>query len=376
MAARIGLSGTDDAYEESRCGLGGRDAFGDWAHVESDLLIGDQDRERPVATIAIPTYLRGHLLPDAVRSAFAQDWTGAFEVVVLDNDPHSDGAAALLSEVPELAGKNFRYFRNRENVGMFGNFNRCVELARGEWMTFLMDDDLLDANFLSATMAAVEEVPGVDGISCRKRYRDIRPVSVAARRVPSLPQRGRARLRRALVRGVRKPIYAWHFKGRETRRLTRNQFFWGPVAGTPAGFLFRRSRALAIGGYLPEEFPASDFWFYARFAERFHLRQHRSVMATCRILENESNKPETMMRSLASVQRLQHTLLAHGAPRWWRRFAPLVIARLLRGSEPALSRKPAARELAEALGGAPAADRPLYLAAVRLLAGGWHPDPA
>ena len=349
-------------------GLHFRVAFEDWAHVSSSLVAEGAQARLPLVTVAIPTYRRLPLLVEAVQSLLHQRFDRDFEILIVDNDPASEVAQHLLERVPELRGRNFRYFVNPENLGMFGNWNRCLELARSEWVTILNDDDLLDANYLKLMFASIDAAPSIDGLVCRKRYLDMRE-----RAAPPAPVTSRIKWRRRIGQLIRFPLYAVHFGGAQTRRLRARQFFWGPVAGAPLGFIFRRRCAVDVGGFYPEEHPASDTWFFARFSARYHLRQHRLAAGSSRILENESAKPATAAASLRSVYRLQQALVGGQAPRWWLRFAPLVLARLRRSAEGAFEMRVADAELAGEIPVAP--DRPHRLAIIRLLCNGWHPDP-
>jgi glycosyltransferase involved in cell wall biosynthesis len=303
-----------------------------------------------------------------VQSLLDQKFDREFEILIVDNDPDSDVARHLLEGCPGLRERNFRYFVNFENISMFGNWNRCLELARGEWVTILNDDDLLDADYLKLAFAAVDRNPAMDGIVCRKRYLDMRGGAT-----PGGPAPLHMVWRRRIAWLIRFPLYAWHFGGARTRQLRARHFFWGPVAGTPLGFVFRRRCALVVGGFYPEEHPASDLWFYARFSSRYHLRQHRLTAGSSRILENESANPATAAASLRSVYRLQQALIRREAPKWWLRFAPLVLARLRCSAEGAFGMRIADAELE---GQVPVArDQPHLLGIIRLLCNGWHPDP-
>lgn len=358
-------------------GLLYRNALHDWDHVAPDLVFQGQDQELPLVTIAIPTFQRLDLLTEAVQSALSQRFDRPFEIVVMDDDPASRNAEALLQRLPVLKEANFRYYVNRENIGIFGNFNRCIGLARGEWLTILNDDDLLDENYLELMIAVLDRRPDVDGLVCRQRYLRMETTHTSPAGGPlSKLVGGRAAWRRAVARLARLPLYAWHFGGGRTRRLFAPQFFWGPIAGSLHGFIWRKRCSVAIGGFYHEEFPAADLWFYARFASRYHLRQLRVCLATARILENESANPQTVVRSLQSVQRLQQALTAKEAPRRLLKFGPLVLARLRSSAERAFGTAVPDDVVERALGINLGPDRPLLLAMMRLLCGGWHPDPA
>ena len=67
-----------------------------------------------------------------------------WETIVVDNTPFDDGnATPALDLVRELRLPGLLYYHNRENIGSGYNWNRGVELARGEWICFLHDDDEL-----------------------------------------------------------------------------------------------------------------------------------------------------------------------------------------------------------------------------------------
>ena len=284
----------------------------EWDHVQSDVVAQGSDAQQPLVTIAIPTYRRPDLLIEAVESALSQRFERPFEIIIVDNDPESTGAAALVERLPELLDRSFRYLINRENLGMFGNFNRCIQLARGEWLTIVNDDDILYPDYLAKMFAALETDSAIDGIVCLKRGFNER---YEAATQSSLP---RQLAKRALLE--------LFFAGRQTRRLTVDKFFWGAVGGNMVGFLFPTRHARALGGFYPEEYP-SDAWFYARFAKHYDLRQHRAVATGIRFAANESAKPGTLKAFLSNYQQLHETLLQAEVPRWWRLFSPLVLAR-------------------------------------------------
>jgi glycosyltransferase involved in cell wall biosynthesis len=198
-----------------------------------------------------------------------------------------------------------RYFVNRENIGMFGNFNRCIEHARGEWMTILNDDDLLDADFLERMFVVLDRDPAIDGLVPQKRRVDERPDSN-----PWAPRRG-----------ARAAFYETFFLGRKTRPIPVNRFFWAPVLGNVVALLFKTRCGREIGGFYPEDYP-SDTWFYARFAAAFRLRQHKDYGASIRVGFNESSNPATIKTFLQDGWRFREALANGDVPAWWRRLSP------------------------------------------------------
>lgn len=104
--------------------------------------------------IVMPYYGDVGLMQDAVRSVLAQD-DPDWRLTVVD-DGTADG-------VPEwfagLGDDRVRYERNERNLGVTGNFNRCVGLAEHERVVVLGCDDLLLPNYVGLVRSAHEAYP-------------------------------------------------------------------------------------------------------------------------------------------------------------------------------------------------------------------------
>jgi glycosyltransferase involved in cell wall biosynthesis len=113
-------------------------------------------RGLPLVSICIPTYNRAEMVGDAIQSALAQTYP-AIEVLVVDN--------ASTDETPEvvasLADPRLRFVRNEKNLGLFGNFNRCIALARGSLIHILHSDDTIPPGFTRACVDVLLAHPGV-----------------------------------------------------------------------------------------------------------------------------------------------------------------------------------------------------------------------
>ena len=105
-----------------------------------------------LVTVAIPTYNSGErFLSDAIDSVLAQSYEH-FEILIADNCSPDNTADVVASyEDPRI-----RYVKHQENLGANGNFNYCVEHARGEYLLLLSDDDLIDPDFLQTCVEAAQ----------------------------------------------------------------------------------------------------------------------------------------------------------------------------------------------------------------------------
>ncbi|MFJ7587207.1 glycosyltransferase family 2 protein [Streptomyces sp. NPDC097617] len=104
--------------------------------------------------ILLPYYGDVALMQDAVRSVLAQDGDD-WRLTVVD-----DGSEPGVPEwFEQLADPRVRYLRNDRNLGVTGNFNRCVELAEYEYLVLMGCDDLMHPNYLQVVRAAADRAP-------------------------------------------------------------------------------------------------------------------------------------------------------------------------------------------------------------------------
>jgi glycosyltransferase involved in cell wall biosynthesis len=103
-------------------------------------------------SIIITTHNRPHLLPRAVDSARASG--NEVEIVVVD-DASSDETASVCRS---LSGIN--YVRVDRNQGVAGARNLGLVASRGEFVSFLDDDDQRLPNSVDKQIAALEKNPG------------------------------------------------------------------------------------------------------------------------------------------------------------------------------------------------------------------------
>ena len=100
------------------------------------------DAQTPLVTVCIVHHERPELVRMAVDSVFAQDYP-ALEAVLVDDGSESAGALAALDALEAgFAERGWRVIR-RENRYPGASRNVAVAAARGDWVLFLDDDDVL-----------------------------------------------------------------------------------------------------------------------------------------------------------------------------------------------------------------------------------------
>jgi len=109
-----------------------------------------------IVSICIPTYNRVDMLKRAVMSAQAQT-ESRIEIFVSDN-ASTDGTEYVVRRIAEMDPR-IRYAKNHQNLGMVGNWNRCLEEARAPLMVLLNDDDVLSQGAIKKAMGLFHQYP-------------------------------------------------------------------------------------------------------------------------------------------------------------------------------------------------------------------------
>lgn len=115
---------------------------------KSNLLYSGISRdEKIIISFVIPTYKRADYIRSAINSIILQKNKSniSFEIIVVNNDP-SDSMQELIKEYKD---NRIRFYSNEENYGQVGNINQGVFLAKGKYVSFLHDDDILLDNYLN-----------------------------------------------------------------------------------------------------------------------------------------------------------------------------------------------------------------------------------
>lgn len=119
-----------------------KDYFKKYKSVPSVLQFGRRKEGKIDVSICIPTFNRPDLLEECIYSCLNQKPSSlSVEIIVVDNNPEADNDN--LNLLRRIDKQEVCYYQNGSNLGMCGNWNRCIELARGKWVSLLHDDDLL-----------------------------------------------------------------------------------------------------------------------------------------------------------------------------------------------------------------------------------------
>ena len=118
-----------------------------------------------LVSIIIPTFRRPQEVRLAAQSALAQTWKD-IEVLVISDGPDPETRASV-----EDLGAPLRYLELPLNAGPAAARNAGVAASRGEWLTFLDDDDSMLPTKVAAEMQLADARDPKRMVSCRTVYR-------------------------------------------------------------------------------------------------------------------------------------------------------------------------------------------------------------
>lgn len=126
---------------------------------------------KPLVSILIPTYDRPDYLEQALKSALSQTYEN-IEIVISDNSENDLSEQMVNSYKAMPNGSKIRYIRNAENMGPIANQQQCLNLAQGEYINYLMDDDLFHPQKIEKMMHYFLNYEGISLVSSQRRVID------------------------------------------------------------------------------------------------------------------------------------------------------------------------------------------------------------
>ncbi|WP_157817738.1 glycosyltransferase family 2 protein [Candidatus Thiodictyon syntrophicum] len=192
----------------------------------------------PLVSVAIPTYRGAAHLAAAIDSVLAQSLAD-FELIVIDDHSPDETAQVLAG----YSDPRLICLRNPVNLGPAGNWNRCLNEARGQYFKLLPHDDVLAPQCLERQVAVLEADPD-ERLALAFSARDV------------LGPDGRRLTRRGYPGGREGRIAAAAVMSSCIRRGTN-------LLGEPGAVLMRRALTARIGAF-DATYPYVidlDYWF-------------------------------------------------------------------------------------------------------------------
>ncbi|MEG4232608.1 glycosyltransferase [Microcoleus sp. Pol11C3] len=112
----------------------------------------------PLVSICIPTYNGAAFIGEAIQSALAQTYPN-IELIISD-DGSTDETIAIAQSFQSQTSVDFRTILHR-NYGLSQNWNFCISQAKGQYIKFLFQDDLLAPECIEKMVAVAQQNPEI-----------------------------------------------------------------------------------------------------------------------------------------------------------------------------------------------------------------------
>ena len=114
--------------------------------------------KKPLVSVCIPVYNNADYIGETIDSILAQTYQNLELIMVDDNS--TDHSYQVLQDYAKK-DERVKIYKNETNLGMSGNWNRCLELCSGDVMKLVCADDLLSPDIINREMEIFEKYPEV-----------------------------------------------------------------------------------------------------------------------------------------------------------------------------------------------------------------------
>ena len=243
----------------------------------------------PKFSFVIPSYTRGELLRYAIESILIQVAGENVEILIGDNNPERQDITEQY--VSSLTDNRISYYKHQKNLGAAGNWTRVCQLAQGEWIIMLHDDDMLYSDYFACLKKVMSAYPYNDIVGIFPTFNS------AAFQGTDQPQRTDEQIR--------------------VRYIHLEDFLEGCVLACPIGMCIRKKAFLQIKGYDTKAYPSIDYDFYVRLVQVGKIiKQYGYPTATWRIQQNDSMNKSVMLDCVRQVSDMQDKILTIRHQEW------------------------------------------------------------
>lgn len=122
---------------------------------------------QPLVSICIPTFNGEKFIAEAMDSILHQTYC-SLEIVVSD-DASKDETLKIITSYKEKMNAPMRIFNHKPN-GIGDNWNNCIKQARGNYIKFLFQDDVLSPTCVEEMVKILEADQTIGLVACKREF--------------------------------------------------------------------------------------------------------------------------------------------------------------------------------------------------------------
>ncbi len=120
-----------------------------------------------LVSVCLPVHNGERFLTQAVQSVLAQTFENLELIIV--NDCSSDGSLELAKDLA-LSDSRIKVYENEKQLGLFANYNKCMNLAKGDYIKPFAQDDILLPKNIETLYSLILQDKGTVLASCAREW--------------------------------------------------------------------------------------------------------------------------------------------------------------------------------------------------------------
>ncbi len=245
-------------------------------------------------SICIPVYNGEKYLSQCIESCLHQS-IPPLEIIVCD-DGSTDKSKEILAEYKEKY-PIIKLHINERNLGLVGNWNRCVELASGDWIKFVFQDDYIEKNCLEKFLRAAQIEDKL--LVCKRNFiidkqATADELDYYQNRVRTLENTG---------------FYESDFFEPEIISKIGARHIYMNFIAEPSLVMFCRQTAIDMGLFDADLKQICDYEFFLRMASQYGLRYIPEKLASFRIHSRSTTEKNVHLQASFANKYLEIPLL-------------------------------------------------------------------
>jgi len=250
-------------------------------------------------SICIPVFNGEKYLRECLDSVLAQTYSD-IEIIIVDDG--STDSSIDISEAYLKKDARIKIFRNATNLGLVQNWNHCIELAKGEWIKFLFQDDLMDSNCIETFVEYISKTAGkIPVLVSKRKYFSDKPFTEKEKLYYETNLLSLDRIKISQENHVVSP----HSVSNAAVKYIALNFI-----GEPTVLMFRRSVCRELGSFEESLEQICDLEFVLRIASVYGMVYVPNELTKFRIHEHSTTN-RNMDKKYYSLAFLEPVRLAH-----------------------------------------------------------------
>ena len=241
--------------------------------------------KNPIISICIPVY-NGEKYLSETLTAIANQTYENIEIIIVD-DNSTDNSKDIIQDFTHSIFRLIK-IRNHDNLGLLSNWKKCVDLANGDWIKFVFQDDVLEKDCVKEMILTAQRT-GKHLICGHKTYffsEEIKVRTIISYKYIEYTNKA--------FTNNKENIEPLHFYDFFIRNLSRN------FLGEPSCFLINKKLIERYGDFNKNLIQLLDYELYARISANEGLAYSKNAHIKFRVHNNSETFRNRGLKQLRS----------------------------------------------------------------------------